>query len=180
MLTISGGGQLDVTNNLVNVNYGVATSPYGALAAQVNSGVITQSTGVPYRTVGIYDTASNLDGTTPGGTTVRLGYASPGDTMLRGIVNSSDIINILSAGKYGIGPSNARWDQGDFDHNGQVDSSDIIAILASGVYNTGFNYNVAKISPAACRRRPAFVKPALRSSTTLPTATWKSIPMATR
>jgi hypothetical protein len=99
---------LDVANNLVNVNYGALGSPYTALALQVNSVVITQSTAVPYRTVGIYDTVSNLDGTTPGGTTVRLGYASPGDTMLRGHVDSSDILNILSAGKYGIGPSSAQ------------------------------------------------------------------------
>jgi hypothetical protein len=108
MLTISGAGVLDVANNLVNVNYGALGSPYTALALQVNSVVITQSTAVPYRTVGIYDTVSNLDGTTPGGTTVRLGYASPGDTMLRGHVDSSDILNILSAGKYGIGPSSAQ------------------------------------------------------------------------
>ncbi len=140
MLTIGGAGSLDVTNNLVNVNYGAAASPYSALATQVNSGVITQSTGVSYRTVGIYDTASNLDGTTPGGKTVRLGYASPGDTMLRGKADSSDIINILSAGKFGVGSSNARWDEGDFDHNAMVDSSDIIALLAAGTYNTG-TYN---------------------------------------
>jgi hypothetical protein len=141
MLTIGSPGTLDVTNNLVNVNYGAVASPYIPLAAQVNSGVITQSSAVPYRTVGIYDTALNLDGLTPGGTTVRLGYASPGDTMLRGKVDSSDILNILSAGKYGIGPSNARWDEGDFDHNFLVDSSDIIAVLASGEYNTGTSYN---------------------------------------
>ena len=87
--------------------------------------------------MGIYDTALDLNGTTPGGTTVRVGYACPGDTMLRGYVDSSDIINILSAGKYNTGPSNARWDQGDFNHDGTVDSSDIILLLASGDYNNG-------------------------------------------
>ena len=51
-----------------------------ALAAQRQQPAsITQSDGsVPYRTVGIYDTALDLDGTTPGGTTVRLGYACSG------------------------------------------------------------------------------------------------------
>jgi fibronectin-binding autotransporter adhesin len=147
MLTVGGAGLLDVMNNLVNVNYGAAASPYSALAAQVNSGVIAQSTTTPYRAVGLYDTATNLDGTTPGGTTVRLGYASPGDTMLRGHVDSSDILNILSAGKYGIGPSSARWDQGDFTHDGQVDSSDILDLLAAGTYNTGVSYNVEVAAP---------------------------------
>jgi hypothetical protein len=155
MLTVTGGGggggggavALDVTNNLVNVNYGMAASPYNALRQNVASGVITETTSAANRTVGIYDTAMNLDGTTPGGTTVRLGYACPGDTMLRGKVDSSDIVNILSAGHYNIGPSNARWDQGDFNHDGKVDSSDIIGILAAGVYNSG-PYDAGGMGPS--------------------------------
>jgi fibronectin-binding autotransporter adhesin len=131
------GGLVDLKNNLINVNYGTSASPYAALAANVNSGAIYQSTGAPDRTVGIYDTALNLDGATPGGRTVRVGYAAPGDTMLRGHVDSSDIINLLAAGKYGVGPSNARWDEGDFTHDSQVNSSDLIAVLAAGVFDCG-------------------------------------------
>ncbi|MGA2030972.1 MAG: autotransporter-associated beta strand repeat-containing protein [Thermoguttaceae bacterium] len=149
MLIINAGGHVDVKNNLINVNYGNSqSSPYVALAGNVNSGAVTQTAAASNRTVGIYDTALNLDGTTPGGTTVRLGYACPGDTMLRGQVTSSDIINILSAGKYNIGPSNARWDQGDFTHDGKVDSSDIIAMLQAGTYNNGTYPSVATAGPA--------------------------------
>jgi hypothetical protein len=131
------GGVVDVKNNLVNVNYGSSASPYAALAASVNSGAIYQSTGAPDRTVGIYDTALNLDGSTPGGRTVRMGYAAPGDSMLRGYVDSSDIINILASGKYDAGPSGARWDEGDFTHDSQVDSRDLIALLSAGVFDGG-------------------------------------------
>jgi autotransporter-associated beta strand protein len=139
MLTVSGGGgggTLDVKNNLVVVNYGTNSSPYADLAAAVNSGYIVQSTGEANRTVGIYDN----------GSAVLVGYACPGDTMLRGLVNSKDIGRILSAGKYGIGPSNARWDEGDFNHDGKVDSHDIGLILASGEYNAG-TYDAAQMQP---------------------------------
>jgi autotransporter-associated beta strand protein len=132
-----GGGRLDVSNNLVRVNYGTGPSPYSDLAAAVNSGVITQSTSDPDRTVGIYDSGSSI----------LVGYACPGDSMLRGRVNSQDIGRMLSAGKYGIGPSNARWDEGDFTHDGKVDSHDVGAILGSGEYNAGL-YPALVMQPA--------------------------------
>ena len=75
-----------------------------------------------------------------------MGYACPGDTMLRGLVNSRDIGNILAAGKYGIGPSNARWDEGDFTHDGKVDSRDIGAVLTAGVYGGGV-YAAGSLAP---------------------------------
>jgi hypothetical protein len=120
-------GMLDVKNNLVSVNYGTGASPYTALAQAVNSGAIIQSTGLANRTVGIYDNGSS----------VLVGYACPGDSMLRGKVDSRDIGRVLAAGKYGIGPSNARWDEGDFTHDGQINSRDIGAVLGAGVYGTG-------------------------------------------
>jgi autotransporter-associated beta strand protein len=126
LLTMS-GGTVDVTNNLIRVNYAPQRSPYADLAQAVNTGAITQSTGLPNRTVGIYDNGSS----------VLVGYACPGDSMLRGKVDSRDIGRVLAAGKYGIGPSNARWDEGDFTHDGQVNSRDIGAILGAGVYGTG-------------------------------------------
>jgi hypothetical protein len=122
-----GGGRLDLMNNLLSVNYGMPPSPYSALAQAVNSGAITQGSGISNRTVGIYDNGSS----------VLVGYAAPGDSMMRGKVDSRDIGRILAAGKYGIGPSNARWDEGDFTHDTQVNSRDIGAILAAGVYGTG-------------------------------------------
>jgi hypothetical protein len=118
---------LDVKNNLISVNYGTGASPYTALAQAVNSGAIIQNTGLANRTVGIYDNGSS----------VLVGYTCPGDSMLRGKVDSRDIGRVLAAGKYGIGPSNARWDEGDFTHDGQVNSRDIGAILSAGVYGTG-------------------------------------------
>jgi hypothetical protein len=118
---------VDLTNNLLSVNYGPGPSPYAALADAVNQGAIVQSTGQPGRTVGIFDN----------GSAVLVGYAASGDTMMRGRVDSRDIGRILASGKYGIGPSNARWDEGDFTHDRQVNSRDIGAVLSAGVYGQG-------------------------------------------
>jgi hypothetical protein len=133
ILVVQGTGKLDVTNNLVKVNYGPGPSPYADLAAAVNRGAIVQGTGRPDRAVGIFDN----------GATVLVGYAAPGDTMMRGRVNPQDIGRILAAGKYGIGPSNARWDEGDFTHDRQVNSRDIGAVLGAGVYGQGTYDSVA-------------------------------------
>jgi hypothetical protein len=68
--------------------------------------------------------------------------------MMRGYVDSSDIINILVAGKYDAGPSSARWHEGDFTHDSQVDSDDIVALLSAGVYDAG-PYDTGALSPAS-------------------------------
>jgi hypothetical protein len=67
--------------------------------------------------------------------------AAEGDTNLDGLVDISDLQNILASGKYGTGAA-AVWADGDFNFDGVVDVSDLQDVLASGVYGQG-NYNPA-------------------------------------
>lgn len=56
-----------------------------------------------------------------------------GDVDLDGLFNSSDLIAVLSKGKYGS-DRHAVWSDGDFTGDGWVDSSDFIIALAKGGY----------------------------------------------
>jgi hypothetical protein len=135
---------LDLMNNRLDVKYGDGPTPFGELAEAVRRKAIIQGTGRADRTVGIHDTGGG-----PAGGIVRIGYAAPGDTLMRGQVDSQDIINILSSGKYNAGPSaEARWDEGDFSHDRIVDSTDIIMLLSAGVYDRGV-YDAEEPLPVA-------------------------------
>jgi hypothetical protein len=62
---------------------------------------------------------------------------APGDTRFRGLVDFSDLNQIVSVGHYNDGTTTNRWSDGDFTGDGKVDFSDINAIVSAGVYNTG-------------------------------------------
>jgi len=71
-------------------------------------------------------------------TSVTVGFAAIGDTDLSGMVDLSDLIAILAAGKYGNGKA-AGWGDGDFNYDGRVDLTDLTDLLAAGTYLQG-NY----------------------------------------
>ena len=61
---------------------------------------------------------------------------APGDTDGNCEVNSTDLFDILGAGKYNhpeLGP--ATWREDDYNGDGDVDSGDLFLILATGKYN---------------------------------------------
>ena len=61
----------------------------------------------------------------------------PGDSDGDGDIDSFDIQNILAANKFGAGPSEAAWFEGDFNYDDQVDSFDIQMILATNLFGQG-------------------------------------------
>ena len=72
---------------------------------------------------------------------------APGDTNGDGIVNSVDLFNILSGGKFNhaeLGPG--TWGEGDFTGDTFVNSADLFAMLSAAKFNAG-PYTVAGATP---------------------------------
>jgi hypothetical protein len=63
-------------------------------------------------------------------------YTYYGDTNLDRLVNTDDILNILSAGKLDTGLS-ANWSEGDMNFDGRADTDDILQILSAGRLDQG-------------------------------------------
>jgi hypothetical protein len=59
-----------------------------------------------------------------------------GDSNLDGEFNSTDLVDVLSAGTYEVAIGSS-WATGDYDGNGFTDSSDLVAALADGGYEQG-------------------------------------------
>ncbi len=150
-LVVNSGGNLDITNNAVMINYSAAgqPSPDAAIRAALIAGSGTN--GVTYNGVGIMSsTAARLNAAlvANGGTPkYGVGYADGsdpylnnegpaagteevkltllGDLNLDGFVNSADFI--LFANSFGqSGGSAAAWDHGDLNYDGSVNSADFI------------------------------------------------------
>ncbi|NBW95775.1 MAG: hypothetical protein EBR28_03350 [Planctomycetia bacterium] len=137
--SLANGGLVDVGLGTLTVAGGMTGDGVAAaIVAVLNGGTsgITSSAAAatPFRAVGWLD---NGDGS------VTFGFAAEGDTNLDGMVDVSDLQNILASGKYGSGVP-AAWADGDFNFDGVVDVSDLQDILASGLYGQG-GYNDAPL-----------------------------------
>ncbi|NBW97576.1 MAG: hypothetical protein EBR28_12830, partial [Planctomycetia bacterium] len=62
-----------------------------------------------------------------------IGYAMAGDTNLDGMVDLTDLQNVLASGAYGT-EQPATWADGDFNCDGVVNLTDLQDILASGLF----------------------------------------------
>ena len=71
-----------------------------------------------------------------------------GDATLDGEFNSSDLVAVLSAGKYEVDEA-AVWTSGDFNGDGRANSSDLVAALADGGYELGPKAAVAAVPEPA-------------------------------
>jgi hypothetical protein len=70
-----------------------------------------------------------------------------GDADLNFEFNSSDLVNVLAAGKYEANLDSV-WSEGDFDGTGRTNSSDLVAALAGGGYEQGpFQGGAAAVVP---------------------------------
>jgi len=150
-LSIATGGNLDITNNAMLINYSAAgqASPDAAIRAALITGSAVN--GVTYNGTGIISsTAARLNAAlvANGGTPAYgVGYADGsdpylnnegpaagteeikltllGDANLDGLVNSADFI--LFADSFGkSGGTAAAWDHADFNYDGNVNSADFI------------------------------------------------------
>jgi autotransporter-associated beta strand protein len=150
-LTINPGGNLDITNNALLINYTAAgqTSPNAAIRAALASGAGTGGTayngigimsstaarlnaaivangGTPKYGVGYADGSDPyLNSEGPAAGTEEVKFTLLGDLNLDGVVNSADFI--LLADSFGqSGASAANWDHGDLNYDGSVNSADFI------------------------------------------------------
>jgi autotransporter-associated beta strand protein len=136
-VSITGTGVLDVTRNVLEIAY-TGVSPFASLYPAVVNGNraggsggaprIIQSTGVAYRTVGMYDS----------GVSIRVGYAAIGDGNMNGAVTRVDLDFLTRAGFRGAPMAGTQWTTGDWNYNGFTTSTDLNLLTASGMFNTGF------------------------------------------
>ena len=145
-LTLGAAGTLDVTNNSVLINYGVAADPIAAIQTDLANGYsggawtgpgiisstvagLNSSSSLRYA-LGYIDGATppvNYSGTAPASGTIEILPTLAGDATLSGTVNFYDFQLVLS----NFGMSNQSWDQGDFDYTGTVDFYDFQVVLSN-------------------------------------------------
>jgi hypothetical protein len=136
-LTIQTGGQLDLSNSTLFINYGAGPDPLSTILGYVASGYnngawngpgIISSTAAANPThtteIGIADSAHNVvGGLAPN--TIELKYTLLGDANLDGVVNSADLQELL----FSFNSSGRSWDQADFNYDGTVNSTDLQNLL---------------------------------------------------
>ena len=161
-LTIANGGQLDVKNNHIFIDYGSGPDPIASIAALLKSGfnggawngstgIITTaplvSGGLTYG-LGYADAADSEDGATglPSGN-IEIKYTLLGDADLNGIVNGIDFGILAANFNKGV----TGWDEGDFDYNNIVnglDFGDLAANFNKGAAGTAVAGGSALDDPA--------------------------------
>ena len=67
-----------------------------------------------------------------------------GDADLNGEFNSSDMVQVFTAGKYETGEP-AGWAEGDWDGSGVFDSSDMVTAFADGGYEKGLRTDAVAV-----------------------------------
>ena len=131
-LTISFPGQLDLSDNRLDISYAPGQSPILAVRAELASGYsngawngpgIVTSSGDNSHALGYADSADNIvAGLSPNTVTVQ--FAGVGDANLDGQVGFADLVALAR----NYGKSNANWDQGDFNYDGNVGFDDLVLL----------------------------------------------------
>lgn len=134
-LQVATGGDLDIADALVVVDYDVA-SPLASIVASRNAGDLTSSTLTGTTAVAVVDNAalqtSSFGGMSVDATSILIRRTLRGDTDMNGNVGFSDLLSL--AQNYNV-LSGAGWEDGDSDFNGSVDFADLLALAQ--------NYNQA-------------------------------------
>jgi hypothetical protein len=138
-LSISGAGTLDLTNNILYIDFGSAADPIsnivGDLKSGYNSGAWTgtgiDSSSAAANTSYALGYSDGIDGVVAGLTSgeIEIAYTLYGDANLDFKVNGTDF-NLMSTH---FNQSGASWDEGDFNYDGNVNGSDFV--LLSGNFN---------------------------------------------
>jgi len=137
-LSIATGSTLDITNNILSINY-TGASPAAAIRASLVSG---RNGGAWNGTTGIISTYAQVDpthraiGYNDTGTSVLVEFTRNGDSNLDGTVNFTDLLAIgQNYNKTGM-----VWNQGDFNYDGTVNFNDLLIVAQ--------NYNGTLPAPA--------------------------------
>jgi autotransporter-associated beta strand protein len=132
-LSITGGGRLDIGNNLITIDYGSGPDPiasieqwikngfYGLGGPEIISSDITTddaASGLSYG-IGYADGADGVVAGLPSGE-IEIMYTLLGDANLDGTVNAEDFTLFSEH----LGQSGMMWDDGDFNYDGTVNSED--------------------------------------------------------
>lgn len=138
-LNIAPGGQLDISNNEVIINYGGGPDPIASIAALIASGyaegswtgsgimsTMAQTNSQSYG-IGYADSADPGNPAGLNGSQIEIMYTLLGDANLDGRVNGADFTimaaNFNQGGKY--------WDEGDFNYDGDVNGADFTLLAAN-------------------------------------------------
>jgi autotransporter-associated beta strand protein len=161
-LSITGTGQLDITNNHIIIDYGGSdpmSAIYGYLKSGYNNaswngpGIISSAAQAATNNlsygIGYADGNDNIVSGLSGGQ-IELKYTLLGDANLDGVVNGSDF-SILAA-NFGQGITN--WDQGNFLFTAAVNGSDFSALAAD--FGQGDNGAAVAVSRADVAALDAF------------------------
>jgi hypothetical protein len=129
-LSFTGAGTLDITNNLLFIDFGSAADPISLIAGYLKSGYSAGAwtgTGIDSSSAAANPSyalgySEGIDGVVAGLTPgeIEIVYTLNGDANLDGTVNSEDF-SIFSEN---LGQSGRGWDQGDFNYDGVVNSED--------------------------------------------------------
>ena len=117
-----GAGVLDLTNNSMQVHYGM-TDPFQTIRGLIFHHQIRTSVAGEYENLGYADSADHVvNGLADN--TVLVKFALDGDTNLDGTVNFDDLVRLVR--HYGM--TNANWDDGDFNYDGKVFFDDFVLL----------------------------------------------------
>lgn len=157
-LAIVGSGKLDLTNDVLQLNYALPdpiASIRAALASGYNGGAWTGAGIVSTASDGTHGLAlaDSADGVVPSlpADTILVRFTRYGDVNLDGTVNFADLLALAQH----YGRTSANWDQGDLTYDGSVGFSDLLK-LAQNYGATAAAAPVLAIAgsdPAMQRRR---------------------------
>jgi sugar lactone lactonase YvrE len=158
------GGQLDITNTRLFIDYGSGPDPIASIEQWIANGYynlpgpqIIRSdiladdvlSGLSYG-IGYADGADGIVAGLPSGE-IEIMYTLLGDANLDGTVNSED----FSQFSHNLGQSGMSWDDGDFNYDGTVNSEDFSAfshnlgqtasLAAAGVLEAGNGINLTNV-----------------------------------
>jgi plastocyanin len=123
-LSISGGAQLDLTNNSAIFDYDDPDAPEGDVRAHLLAGRLTSSSANANRNLGYADNhvlgLMSFAGQEVDTTSVLIKYTYKGDSDLDGDVDVADLGKLATSWQ-----TAAVWSGGDFDYNGTVDVNDL-------------------------------------------------------
>jgi fibronectin-binding autotransporter adhesin len=153
-LTINLGSTLDLTNNVLAINYGSAPDPAATIRSEIISGYnngawngtgILSSTAAANSAYAVGYADGSVDvGTQAAPGQVLLEFTLIGDTNLDKTVNLTDLLNLLNS----YGQTAKDWSEGDFNYDGTVNLTDLLALLNNyGQSATLASFNSSQVVP---------------------------------